>query len=805
VGDKVQVTGTVAEFTSGTSSLTQLRSLTNVTVVSTDNPLPTAVTLNFPVTSPAGLEAFEGMRVTIPDTLTVTEHFQLGRFGQVVLSSDGSSNQAGTDGRLEQFTQFNAPSVSGYSTYLQEIAKRRIVLDDGQTIQNPDPIVYGRGGNPLSSSNTLRGGDTVTGLSGILDDRFGASNLGNYRIQAVAPVDFQPTNPRTEVPDVGGSLKVASFNVLNYFNGDGMGGGFPTSRGAETVLEFTRQRDKTIAAIHGLDADVVGLIEIENDGYGSTSAIQDLVNGLNAIAGAGTYAFIDPGTPNLGTDEIAVGFIYKPGKVTPVGDAATVANGFGQAAFDGNNRKPLAQTFQENATGALFTPVINHFKSKGSSSGGPGDADAGDGQGLSNGTRTRASQDLAAWLATNPTGINDPDYMILGDLNAYAKEDPVTTLEAAGYTNLVDNTSYSFVFDGQWGSLDHALATSSLVSQVTGAAKWHINADEPNVLDYNTNFKSAGQIANLYAPDAFRSSDHDPVLVGLDLDTPSLNVINGTRFADNLVGTIGNDEINGNNGDDIIDGGFGNDIIEGGRGGDIIRGGFGNDILAADRIDRFNDFDGTISELYGEAGNDTIYGGNKADLIDGGTGNDILFGKGDDDQMFGGDGDDLLNGGLGNDLLNGGAGFDTADYSDLAFSGVFATVAGLDVNLTTGIAKHSSANRALGWTDTLIGIEAVIGTIRNDRFIGDANDNTFDGKGEIARSNRPTSFTGLDGTVYTVNADVVEYSGRRADFVILGNADKFTVSGSGIGTDTLIDIEFVKFSDGLVTVTSLFS
>ncbi|WP_414521180.1 ExeM/NucH family extracellular endonuclease, partial [Umezakia ovalisporum] len=513
VGDQVRITGEVREFTSSGSSLTQLGNLTNVTVLSENNLLPSASTLSFPLMSVDDLEAFEGMRVNIPQTLTVTEHFQLGRFGQIVLSADGNSNQPGTDGRLEQYTQFNAPSVTGYSSYLEEIAKVRIILDDGQTIQNPDPIIHGGGGVPLSANNTLRGGNTVSGLSGILDERF-----GEYRIQPVNPVNFISSNLRPETaPDVAGRLKVASFNVLNYFNGDGLGGGFPTARGAESLVEFNRQRDKIVAAVLGIDADVLGLIELENDGYGSNSAVQDLVNNLNAVAGAGTYAVNDPGFAQIGTDEIAVGSIYKPGKVTPVGVAATIPDGFGQGAFDNNNRKPLAQTFQENSTGEEFTVVINHFKSKGSSAGGPGDADIGDGQGLSNGTRTRAAQDLATWLATNPTGTTDPDYLIMGDINAYPQEDPITALKTAGYQNLISNSNYSYVFNGQWGSLDYALANASLAKQVTGASKWHINADEPNVFDYNTNFKSANHITSLYSPNAFRSSDHDPVIVGLNL------------------------------------------------------------------------------------------------------------------------------------------------------------------------------------------------------------------------------------------------------------------------------------------------
>ncbi len=719
VGDQVRVTGTVGEFTSGTSSLTQLSNLSSVINLGAEV-LPTATNIQFPVTSVAELERYEGMLVNVSAAngdLTVTEHFQLGRFGQVVLSATGASNQPGTDARLEQYTQFNDPSVAGYSAYLDEIATRRIILDDGKATQNPDPIIFARDGEPLSATNTLRGGDTVANITGVLDQRF-----EGYRVQTSTGVDFTPANPRPEAtPDVGGTLKVASFNVLNYFNGNGTGGGFtsPEQRGAENLAEFNRQRDKTIAAILGLNADVVGLIEIENDGYGANSAIQDLINGLNAVAGAGTYALINPGLPQLGTDAIAVGFIYKPGNVTSVGAAVTVPDGFGQGAFDNNNRKPLAQTFLQNSTGEQFTAVINHFKSKGSSSGNPGDADAGDGQGLSNGTRTRAAEDLAAWLATNPTGNTDTDYLIMGDLNAYAQEDPIKVLENVGYNNLVPNTSYSYVFDGQWGSLDHALANGSLTSQVSGAAKWHINADEPNVLDYNTNFKSATQINSLYNPDAFRSSDHDPVVVGLNLNTAPV-AINDIAITDentainvnilandsdfnsdplqvslvstpaNGIAVIDDNDTPSNFADDFIiytpDLGYvGNDsftyTINDGKGGaatasvainikavgggiigtsgdDNLIGTNGSDIIRGlggnDTLRGGNSND----ILYGSDGNDLLEGGNSNDTLYGDRGNDTLLGGNGNDNLYGGDGNDYLDGGNDNDTLYGGDGND---------------------------------------------------------------------------------------------------------------------------------------------------
>ncbi len=514
VGDKVLVTGTVQEFTSGTSSsLTQITSLAAVVIESNNNTLPNITNVQLPVTNLSDLERYEGMLVNLSATsgnLTVNNTFDLGRFGQLVLSVYGASNQSGTDPRIEQYTQFNAPSVAGNTAYQTEIAKRTIILDDGSATSNPDPIIFGRGGNPLSASNTLRGGDDVASIIAILDERF-----EGYRLQTTSGVNFQATNSRLSTSTaVGGRIKAGSFNLLNYFNGPS----YPTSRGATTAAEFARQRDKTIQTLVNSGVDILALNELENDGYGASSAIQDLVDGVNAILGAGTYSIIVP-TTSLATDLITVGMIYKSSKVQPDGAAATMINGYGSGAYDVSGRKPLAQTFIEISTGAKFTVVANHLKAKGSSAGGAGDADTNDGQAESNGTRTRQAQDLLTWIATKPTGTTDPDYLIVGDLNAYAMEDPITTLQNGGFTPALPNTSYSYSFSGQLGSLDHALYNAALSTQVVGAVKWHINSDEPAVLDYNVEFKSAGQQTSLYNADQYRTSDHDPVIVGLNLTT----------------------------------------------------------------------------------------------------------------------------------------------------------------------------------------------------------------------------------------------------------------------------------------------
>jgi predicted extracellular nuclease len=338
--------------------------------------------------------------------------------------------------------------------------------------------------------------------------------------------EFSPANPRpTAPPEVGGSLQVAAFNVLNYFltlDADGNLCG-PTGfeagcRGAEDAEELERQCAKLLEALLALDADVLGIVEVENTT--GVEPLADIVAGLNEIAGEGTYDYIETGT--VGTDVIKVGLIYQPAAVTPLGDPAVLDKTV-DPRFDSDDMRPsLAHSFTEVATGEVFTVVVNHFKSKGCGGATGADADQGDGQGCFNATRTAAAQALRDWLAGRPTGVPDDDVLIVGDLNSYAKEDPIDVLVEAGYVDLaalfVGEDAYSYVFDGQWGYLDYALASPPLAAQVTGAAEYHINADEPAVLDYNTNFKTVSQQATLYAPDEFRTSDHDPVLVGLALD-----------------------------------------------------------------------------------------------------------------------------------------------------------------------------------------------------------------------------------------------------------------------------------------------
>jgi predicted extracellular nuclease len=531
----VRVSGTAAEF----QGQTQITS-SGIVGCGTGSVAPVDVT--FPVASDTYLEQYEGMLVRLPQTLYVTEHFQLGRFGQVVMSANA---------RLQQPTNVVEPGAPALALQAQNNLKR-IIIDDASQAQNPDPILFARGGQPLSASNTLRGGDTATGIVGTMTYTWaGNSASGNaYRVRPVGALgggvpDFQPANQRpASAPVVGGTTKVAGMNLLNFFNTfdglpdrvdnctNGVGGALTDCRGADTQDEFDRQWPKTVAAILKLDADVTGVNEIENDGYGPDSAIQFLVDRLNAATAPGTYAFIDvdaeSGQVNaMGTDAIKVGLLYKPANVTPVGETAVLNSVEFVNGGDGapRSRPTVAQAFEVNATGARFIVDVNHLKSKGSACDTP---DQGDGQGNCNQVRVNSATALVNWLATDPTGTGDPDILLVGDYNSYAKEDPITVIKNAGFTNLIESRTgadaYSYVFDGQWGYLDHAFGSASIVSQITGVADYHINSDEPSVLDYNTDFKTPNLIGTLYAPDEFRVSDHDPVLIGLNLNGPPVAV-----------------------------------------------------------------------------------------------------------------------------------------------------------------------------------------------------------------------------------------------------------------------------------------
>ncbi|WP_346348611.1 ExeM/NucH family extracellular endonuclease [Cupriavidus sp. WKF15] len=308
---------------------------------------------------------------------------------------------------------------------------------------------------------------------------------------------------------------MAAFNVLNYFNGNGQGSGFdaPDNRGAKSPAEFARQEAKLLAALRALDADVIGLMEVENNGFGPRSAVQRLA----ALLGPDWRA-VEPGTPRLGLDAIAVALLYNQRIVRPIGAPVTTV-------LEARSRQPLAQVFAPvGSPSNAFTVVVNHLKSKSCTDAEGPDRDQGDGQGCWNATRLQAARALAEWLKTLPAGPAGAGTLVIGDLNSYAGEDPVSLLAREGYADMIarlaGRDAYTYVFDGQAGYLDYALADAALATRVRAVSIWHANADEPSAFGYAQAYRSAAQQQRYYAPDAWRASDHDPVLVDLSWREP---------------------------------------------------------------------------------------------------------------------------------------------------------------------------------------------------------------------------------------------------------------------------------------------
>ncbi|MBD7924762.1 ExeM/NucH family extracellular endonuclease [Xanthomonas bonasiae] len=488
-GDRVRVWGELAPrraaslASAGTPFAGRSVRAAGHTVLARAQPLPLQVL----DAVPADWSALAGMRVRIDAPLTVVDTDALAKAGELGVAFGG---------RLWQPSEIAAPGSAELAATNADNARRLLLLGEAGT-HAPDslPAYLGSG----EAAAAPRAGTTLQGVEGIV----GGVVEGAARLYPTAPLQLTPP-PAPAPPQVAGTLRVAAFNLENFFNGDGRGGGFPTLRGARNAAEFQAQLAKLVATIRPLQADVAALMELENDGYGPTSAIATLVAALNAGDG-GDWRFVDAGR-GPGDNPIRVGLIYRASRVSPVGKPAVLEGG----PFAAHSRVPLAQAFRRG-TGQPFVVVANHFKSKGCGDAAGDDADRGDGQGCWNATRTDSARRLDAWLRSDPTGSGSTVSVLLGDFNAYAMEDPLRLLRDAGWRDALAQAHveqpYSFIYRGLSGRLDHALLSPALAPLLRGAAEWHINADSPDADGYRER--------NLPGP--WRSSDHDPLLLGFEL------------------------------------------------------------------------------------------------------------------------------------------------------------------------------------------------------------------------------------------------------------------------------------------------
>jgi predicted extracellular nuclease len=447
------------------------------------------------------------MRVTVPAGLIATDLYTAGRFGEISL----------TDGPLLRIPSNDVENAANDTN--------RIMIDDGLSGQNLDTLPY-----TIDEAGTTlpRAGDELAEpVTGVLSFTFGF-----YRVEPPVgtTAGFTRLNERSAAPDaVGGDVQVAAFNVLNYFT-DLAVGRDPYPRGANTAEELARQQAKLVSAITALDADVVGLIEMAND---DGDALRTLVDALNAAQpdDADDYTAVqvsglnepNPLGGTFGTDAIRTAIIYRSTVVTPAGDPVTDAALIDPQDDEFNaqrpveehemlfDRPPTVQAFTPVGGEAEFTVVVNHLKSKGSANDqcGPEDPFAGNCDDL----RERQAEgilDLVEALETE-------NALLLGDFNAYEEEAPVEIIRNGGFVSteasLPDDDRYSYSFDGEFGTLDYIFASSGLADAVTGVDIWHINSAESPAYDYN-DFNQE----SLYAADPYGSSDHDPALIGLELN-----------------------------------------------------------------------------------------------------------------------------------------------------------------------------------------------------------------------------------------------------------------------------------------------
>lgn len=528
LGDTVTVTGVVSEF----SGLTELTVKPGAAEIVADAAAPVPATIGWPK-SAAERESLESMLIAPQGEFTVSDTFSTNRFGEVGLAAG--------DSPLRQPTDAARPGSDAAAAVAADNAARGVRLDDGAGLDYTSAANQALTPAYVSLTEPVTVGAGVTFTEPLIVDYRNDS----WKLNPTAPLVGDGTgtdevvfeNVRTDAPaNVGGDLSIASFNVLNYFTTlgtdtasceaytDRFGDGVTVrdgcaQRGAWDAADLARQQAKLVDAITSVDAGVVGLMEIENSaalGEKADEATSTLVAALNAKAGAGTWAFVPSSTdlpPASEQDVITNAIIYQPALVSPVGAARALGDKSADGEAFGNAREPIAQVFEPAAGGAPFLFVVNHFKSKGSAGPWPGDADSGDGQGSSNESRVRQATALRDWV-TDIQG--DVDAVALaGDFNSYSQEDPLQVLYDGGYSDAeqafdVDSSSYSF--SGLSGSLDHILLNKAALARSTDADIWNINSGESIALEYSR-FRTHG--TEFYSPDPFRSSDHDPVIVGM--------------------------------------------------------------------------------------------------------------------------------------------------------------------------------------------------------------------------------------------------------------------------------------------------
>ena len=554
IGDFLEIAGTADEYTatwqvkkdtvSDRMSTTQLRDAKwQVIEKDADFKDPAPISLESLPAGDDARESYEGMLVNITGPYTVTNNYTLNNTGDIGLAPGDTAHRTPTD----------IVSPGSEANALQDKQDAEVVhVDDGRNAnyfrtdkQTPLPYL-------VTSDNgikSIRTGDQVQFQTPVVVDfsyeywRFQPLQpITGKNVAAELPITWEDSRADAydDIDNVEGDYSIGFFNVLNYFStlgkdvsgckayndiyGKPVGAKNCNIRGAFSQNAFKDQQAKIVTAINKLDTDVLGLSEIENtasvtgDVAKRDEALQNLVDALNAKE-PGKWDLVKS-PQKLGTDEdfIRVAFIYQPAKVKPVGESVI----FDDPAFTKTARQPLAQVFDTvgNDEDKNFVAVVNHYKSKGSVA--KGDEDTGDGQGNNARIRAEQSKALLKHLGEQKDWADLPTFLV-GDFNAYTKEDAITALVDGGFNIVESEKDYdqaSYQFDGQLGTLDHVLANAAAMELVKDSAVWNINGDESAAFEYSRrNYNAQDFFGDGDDPiygygNPFRSSDHDPVKVG---------------------------------------------------------------------------------------------------------------------------------------------------------------------------------------------------------------------------------------------------------------------------------------------------
>ncbi len=474
-GALVTASGTVEELGEGADTLTALSTPIEFAECGKGPELP-----DFDARLPLNAtdrEAYEGMRLSLSQPLTVTAVRDLPE-GEIIVNARGL---------MRAPTEVALPGEDA-RTYKQ---------------RNHDwsLTVYNEALRSLDPYTEMSAGTLLNALSGVLGhDGFGPA------LYAPGSLEFVSSPAPVLPPAEPGTIRAAGFNLYEYFNGDGQGGGFPGERGAESSEAFNRQVERIATAVMQIQPDVLAVMEVENDGFGANSAIQHLAGVLTRVLGP-EYVVAVPEGERVGSDVISVGLVYRNDRLQAVGPARILQG----ESFGDVNRAPLAQRLRDRQSGETFVVVANHLKSKGWCPESGPDTDQDDGQACWNHSRVEGALQTVRWARQLAAAGGTSHILLLGDFNAYRQEDPVRAIRDEGLVELVEASQpgmhqYSYIYRGAAGTLDYAFASESLAQLTSRALIWNINAAYP--------------LSTRPSEPWLRSSDHDPVVVDFRLTQP---------------------------------------------------------------------------------------------------------------------------------------------------------------------------------------------------------------------------------------------------------------------------------------------